>query len=429
MKYRDNDVYFTCNVAGMSIVGGSYTIGSFFVTSGQDPQKKITEGKVFQMNNSQRLRFSVGRKGTNAVANWFNERVPAPYTTFGHGAGKLNFAFIGSLILRFSDGSVYTFNNISLAQGHSGASNNWWFGGETCINIGSNKVDTIGKDTSGKNGKFVFRRGGSGNGVNKITITQIRKQYNNNGRYTNWMGQLDDNLLLSALTIPGTHDSGTKNASSTFGARCQNFDIEQQLKDGIRFLDIRLENNGDMLDLCHGSVSCNVSFGQVLVRCRDFLEANPGETILMSVKKDAGRRDIAQNFQNYVNGVANYFLRTFTMPTLGKARGKIVLLRRFPYSKFGVDWHGADGNLWPDNKEFYITTFGQKFRIFDKYKLSDTNKKKEQLITILNDANRTDDADNEKMFYVIFASIALHLTLFVNYNVPQISYSELRQKN
>ena len=410
MTYRDNEVYFTCNATGMSLVGGSYTIDSFFVTAGQDPNGKIANGKVFAMGTNRKFRFSVGRKKSASTANWFNAKVAALYTTFGHKAERLNFAFTGRLVLWFFDGTVYTFDDISFAQGNAVFSNNWWFGGTSCRNIGDNKVDCIGMDVSGKKCNFVFLRGG--NGANEITITQIRKQYNNSGRYTGWMGQLeDDSLPLRDLTIPGTHDSGTKHASSAFGARCQNFDIEEQLKDGIRFLDIRLQNNRDMLDLCHGNIlgiytsSCYVSFGQVLVWCRDFLEANPGETILMSVKKEFGS-DITDNFNNYLDGYKDLFLNTAMIPTLGMARGKIVLLKRFRFAKFGVDWFG-DGGTWLDNDEFYITTaYGQQFRIFDKYKLSDTHEKWAQLEAILHDATRTADADNRKIFYTIFVSIA-----------------------
>ena len=62
------------------------------------------------------------------------------------------------------------------------------------------------------------------------------------------------------MSIPGTHDSGT---SSLFGvtdkgaAHCQNFNIIQQLNDGIRFLDIRI---GLDLRLNHGGTLSNYTW-------------------------------------------------------------------------------------------------------------------------------------------------------------------------
>ena len=418
MKYHNNAIKFTCKVANMSIISGSYTINSYYVTSGQDPKRKIYNGKVSSMMYPNLvLSFSVGRKGSESTANWFNSKVPYLKTTFGHSAGKLNFAFVGSLKLFFLDGSVYTFNDIALAQGHAGTSNNWWFGGATCVNIRDNKVDCTGTDSSGKKCYFVFERGGLWNSVNEIEIIKIRKGYDNSGLNTSWMNNiLDDSLPLRDLTIPGTHDSGTKDVLNIGGARCQNFDIEKQLKDGIRFFDIRLKTDRELLSLYHGPMPCNLGFGQVLVWCRDFLEANPSETILMSVKEESGY--IWNNFRNYMSAFLGLFIHSSLITTIGESRGKIVLFRRFNDKGLGVNWfgNGLKGDAWVDNDEFIIN-YSQEYCIYDKYKLSDTKEKMKELEVILHNSNRTQDINNRKKLYVNFSSIAYNY-YFVNARTP-----------
>ncbi len=58
-----------------------------------------------------------------------------------------------------------------------------------------------------------------------------------------WMSDLNNSLLISELSIPGTHDSMTFKgdlASGAAMAQCQVISLEQQLEAGIRSLDIRL---------------------------------------------------------------------------------------------------------------------------------------------------------------------------------------------
>ena len=54
-----------------------------------------------------------------------------------------------------------------------------------------------------------------------------------------WMSPLDGGLLLSQLSIPGTHDSGARFEPLSRTAKCQTLTIGQQLDAGARFLDIR----------------------------------------------------------------------------------------------------------------------------------------------------------------------------------------------
>lgn len=61
---------------------------------------------------------------------------------------------------------------------------------------------------------------------------------------SNWMALLPDELPLSMITAPGTHDSGTYAYPGCDGmtdwVKCQNKSIEEQLSLGARFLDLPL---------------------------------------------------------------------------------------------------------------------------------------------------------------------------------------------
>jgi len=96
---------------------------------------------VKKFGSDGKITFHIGRHGTDDVAEWFNDIIPPLRNMFGHSAGKLNFAFFGTLTLTVTGGSLsdsqetYTLNKIALAQGSTGLSNNWWFGGENCVNV------------------------------------------------------------------------------------------------------------------------------------------------------------------------------------------------------------------------------------------------------------------------------------------------------
>jgi hypothetical protein len=64
----------------------------------------------------------------------------------------------------------------------------------------------------------------------------------NVGLRANWMKyvQNPETTKLSALTIPGTHDTGTFSCEPGSSPRCQEMPLAMQFGAGIRFIDIRL---------------------------------------------------------------------------------------------------------------------------------------------------------------------------------------------
>lgn len=176
-----------------------------------------------------------------------------------------------------------------------------------------------------------------------------------------WMAGIDDDVYVSALAIPGTHNSGACFKLSAPSVRCQGASIKAQLLHGVRFLDLRLSKDYmsrgakvDNLMLVHGKFPVRLSgsykFKSVLEDVYSFLHDHPTETVLISVKFentmlnwDSNSDEFAQVlFQRYVAHNRNRWYLSDKIPTMKYCRGKAVLLRRFPvleggvYKRFGI---------------------------------------------------------------------------------------------
>lgn len=157
-----------------------------------------------------------------------------------------------------------------------------------------------------------------------------------------WMAGISDDVLLSEMSIPGVHDFGSRNVQLALFSKCQDRTAKQLLNDGFRYLDIRLGveyvKGEPVMSLYHGFTHClsgtsvfsgHLMLDEIIKDCTDFLTENPSETILFVVKKEHGDESIAE-FQRILNTyTTDAFLLTDSMPTLGEARGKIVLIRRY----------------------------------------------------------------------------------------------------
>ena len=204
-----------------------------------------------------------------------------------------------------------------------------------------------------------------------------------------WMGTLPDHLPLSALSIPGTHNSPTYHVALP-SVRCQAVSIESQLVNGVRFLDVRVscpifspppEGSSASaqaavpvpeLALVHAFFPVSLipnpkkhTLRHLLSITYHFLDQHPTETILLSLKREGTGlgtdADLAQILVTYYipPNRSKWYISPH-IPTLGEARGKIVLVRRFnlppPSSpcpalleEGGERGLGIDASVWPDN--------------------------------------------------------------------------------
>lgn len=156
-----------------------------------------------------------------------------------------------------------------------------------------------------------------------------------------WMKALSDDMPLSGVVLPGTHDSATQNVQLAYITRCQALSIAEQLDAGFRYLDIRLGASGEQFRLMHGFTVCTTSgwpwagtlyLEDVLNDCYAFLEAHPTETIVFAVKQEHGS-ETPEQFEAllsaYISKNADVWLLSDRIPTVGEARGKIFLTRHY----------------------------------------------------------------------------------------------------
>lgn len=156
----------------------------------------------------------------------------------------------------------------------------------------------------------------------------------------NWMSGLCSDLPITAINMPGTHDSATKYVRFKPICNTQNLTIEEQLQIGVRYLDMRFElKDGRKLVAVHSIADCKKERGlnsadltaaDTVNTCESFLKENPGETILFQLKEDDGDAGIAlfgEFYAQCIRGREELWYLENRIPALGEVRGKIVLLR------------------------------------------------------------------------------------------------------
>jgi 1-phosphatidylinositol phosphodiesterase len=176
-----------------------------------------------------------------------------------------------------------------------------------------------------------------------------------------WMSFVEDTRKLSELSIPGTHDSGSREQKSlSTRLTTQTRTIREQLDAGIRFLDIRVRYKDDRFLLYHENSYLNLRFGPVRDICMAFLAEHPRETIVMSLKEESTPTgntkgvSFESRFAEYVAEHPDLWYLNNVIPTLGQVRGKIVLFRRFPVLPGLSNLLGINAYPFKDNKTFTI---------------------------------------------------------------------------
>ena len=70
-------------------------------------------------------------------------------------------------------------------------------------------------------------------------------------QFSSWMNYLDSSLLLSQLSLPGTHDTLSTGAGGDI-TQTQSMDLATQLASGVRAFDLRLRYESDGFYMYHG---------------------------------------------------------------------------------------------------------------------------------------------------------------------------------
>ena len=183
----------------------------------------------------------------------------------------------------------------------------------------------------------------------------------------NWLQNIDDNIKIIDLSIPGTHNSGaykvnfsinTNNkyyniAAGTYILQpwlknwtiCQDLSIKEQLNIGVRFLDIRVSKCNNGYYLSHAYICSN--FIEELDNIYNFLINNPSEFIIIKFKKcphikhNISNQDILNVISNH--SISNLMLSTISNNiTVGDGRGK--LLTHLNFTKLDAVWFNTSSS-------------------------------------------------------------------------------------
>ncbi|MFN8407337.1 MAG: phosphatidylinositol-specific phospholipase C [Sphingobacteriaceae bacterium] len=223
-----------------------------------------------------------------------------------------------------------------------------------------------------------------------------------------WMGTLPSNLSLAQISIPGTHKSNALYGCN-FDIRipivgvqtgdlwkCQDKPIKEQLKMGIRYLDICCRRYGNAFIIHHSIIYQHLNFQDVLDACISFLQENPSETIILKIQEEqvafepqAGTDSFINIFNTYTNQYPDLFYKPTNrnarvIPTLGEARGKIIFLKRFEGSLQSP--LGMDIAITENTTSTYNISATEKLRVQDFYKPKNATEKITYFLPLLEES-------------------------------------------
>ncbi|CCH62299.1 hypothetical protein TBLA_0G03650 [Henningerozyma blattae CBS 6284] len=194
--------------------------------------------------------------------------------------------------------------------------------------------------------------------------------------YNEWMSQLNGDVNVGHLSIPGTHNSAASHTAMP-SVKCQDKSITEQLNNGVRFFDIRLgkfffkdkdtdgdghdDYNSNDLQVIHGKFPVKMpfplEFSKVLEEFYSFLDENPKESCIVSLKQEGSNswdndNDEFGNFiwNNYISKNEDKWYLNNQLPNLNDCRGKIILFRRFGIKDENkANNYGIEASYWSYN--------------------------------------------------------------------------------
>ncbi|MCF0117245.1 MAG: phosphatidylinositol-specific phospholipase C domain-containing protein [Bacilli bacterium] len=96
---------------------------------------------------------------------------------------------------------------------------------------------------------------------------------------SSWMKYIDNETYINNIALPGSHDAGT--SGMVWLGETQNLTIKDQLKIGVRYFDIRVNKKSEDNYVIYHSVINGSSFKPIIEDIKNFITANPTETLLL----------------------------------------------------------------------------------------------------------------------------------------------------
>ena len=218
--------------------------------------------------------------------------------------------------------------------------------------------------------------------ISTSVVGFVVKQKSGSEKYANWMSKLDDNVSIRNINMPGSHDTMALYSIADLAGQCQSLSLHDQLNLGVRFLDIRLKEDHDKLKAVHGFIDQKVSFETITKTIEEFIERNPSEFIIMSIKEEADPSNSEISFENSLKSYLDkdIYLKDTELPNkLGDVRGKVMLLSRYENSTIGVPAYEG----WKDSVSF---TLPNDIYVQDTYQITSAEQKQDEIVKCFNEA-------------------------------------------
>ncbi len=330
-KSHNNKVTISC----ASIASIEYIDNSLIITEGQPSSLPLY---IHQKGNDWIIEIKCGRKGSTGVSSAFTNQsggqghIFSPSCYLDEKPSKLNFSF--SVQINFQIGGAFYHAKLNLAQGHTGASNNWWIGGHCMAksNLGVlNLASAVGD-------KLIETYVISG-GTSDFNLTPLLKTTPNREHH-DWLKNINDEELIGNINLPGTHDTVAINRYIYTPYACQSKTISAQLRDGIRVFDIRIsvhENDGVFSFMtCHGNWGPDLfteyqTLSSALDECSSFLSSYPTEfiAILLQIDDWNGNPESQGAYDSLAEMIYSYpYAESASIPKLKDVRGRMYYMNR-----------------------------------------------------------------------------------------------------
>lgn len=205
----------------------------------------------------------------------------------------------------------------------------------------------------------------------------------------------DEKKYLNEVKIVGTHNSLSYKIHNFFSpfAKTQNYDLKNQLKNNVRYFDLRFKIENNLLEGYHNFIKLHINHIEVFNTFIEFLNNNPDQFILIVLKNEnfSNHIEIMSQLYDYINdnNLNNYFhfnhLDWNYIPLIKDIKKKIYI----------VNFIKTHNDLfyylpWGDNKTFTQNAI----TISDCYKLIDYEK-----INLYKDFVKNLKKENLNIFY------------------------------
>ncbi len=188
-----------------------------------------------------------------------------------------------------------------------------------------------------------------------LAVTPAKVSYAASSGNSDWMGDIDDSIYVTHLSIPGTHQSAAwaPFGTTNYYAKCQSADINGQLSAGIRAFDLRYafsDSTGTWwlwhgsqswaYELCqYGQKANHMDIGKIFDWMQAWLNAHPSEFLIVNIQCEYGNKYTDTQYKNllarYGATAANNYTDGLIMPywvvqnawqnkKVGDLRGRII---------------------------------------------------------------------------------------------------------